>query len=154
MKSMICALCAVAALALAAPASAQPATGDAQAAANEKLVLDYWRLAWQAHDAEAAARYIAKDEINHNPNIPSGFAGFLAHVKPLWKDGKLPVKPELDPKPAVVMAQGDLVLVVEKRARPDPQNPGKSYDAYWFDLFRIKDGKIAEHWDPATKPAK
>jgi predicted SnoaL-like aldol condensation-catalyzing enzyme len=31
-------------------------------------------------------------------------------------------------------------------------NKGQKYTSTWFDMFRIENGKIAEHWDPATKP--
>ena len=27
----------------------------------------------------------------------------------------------------------------------------KKYTTTWFDMFRVEGGKIAEHWDPATK---
>lgn len=30
-----------------------------------------------------------------------------------------------------------------------PQDPWKTYSTTWFDMWRIKDGKAAEHWDPA-----
>ncbi len=33
----------------------------------------------------------------------------------------------------------------------DPKDSTKTYTTTWFDVFRIKDGKIAEHWDPALK---
>ena len=26
-----------------------------------------------------------------------------------------------------------------------------TYASTWFDMFRIQDGKIAEHWDPSTR---
>ena len=29
---------------------------------------------------------------------------------------------------------------------------GKAYTTTWFDMFRIANGKIVEHWDTATKP--
>ena len=29
---------------------------------------------------------------------------------------------------------------------------GNAYTTTWFDMWRIKDGKADEHWDPATKP--
>jgi len=35
--------------------------------------------------------------------------------------------------------------------RPDPKGPAKKYTTTWFDMFRIENGKIAEHWDPALK---
>lgn len=41
-----------------------------------------------------------------------------------------------------------------RRPRPEPADATKTYDSYWFDLFRVRDGKIVEHWDSALKPAK
>jgi predicted SnoaL-like aldol condensation-catalyzing enzyme len=32
---------------------------------------------------------------------------------------------------------------------PDPRDPGKTYRSYWFDMWRVEDGKLAEHWDGA-----
>jgi predicted SnoaL-like aldol condensation-catalyzing enzyme len=29
--------------------------------------------------------------------------------------------------------------------------PERTYTTTWFDMFRVVDGKIVEHWDPATK---
>jgi len=52
-----------------------------------------------------------------------------------------------------ILADGDLVVLSFAREYPDPQDPAKRYTTTRFDMFRIVDGKIAEHWDPATKPA-
>ena len=30
-------------------------------------------------------------------------------------------------------------------------HPAKKYTTTWFDMFRIENGKIAEHWDPAVR---
>ena len=38
-----------------------------------------------------------------------------------------------------------------KVKKPEPSNPAKTYDSFWFDMFRVKDGKLVEHWDNATK---
>jgi hypothetical protein len=37
------------------------------------------------------------------------------------------------------------------REYDDPGIPGETYTTTWFDMFRIADGKIVEHWDPAQK---
>jgi len=37
------------------------------------------------------------------------------------------------------------------RERDDPRVKGKKYTTTWFDMLRFQDGKIAEHWDSATK---
>jgi predicted SnoaL-like aldol condensation-catalyzing enzyme len=38
------------------------------------------------------------------------------------------------------------------REMPEPADPAKKYTTTWFDMFRVKDGIITEHWDGATKP--
>jgi hypothetical protein len=35
---------------------------------------------------------------------------------------------------------------------PHPLRADETYTTTWFDLFRIADGRLAEHWDPAVKP--
>jgi predicted SnoaL-like aldol condensation-catalyzing enzyme len=51
----------------------------------------------------------------------------------------------------MVMAEGDLVTVVQQRNLQDPTAPpGTWYQQYWFDTFRIRDGKLYEHWDGAV----
>ena len=35
--------------------------------------------------------------------------------------------------------------------RKDPKDAAKKYTTTWFDMFRVENGKIAEHWDPASK---
>ena len=47
---------------------------------------------------------------------------------------------------------GDLVVMAFAREYPDPKDPSQKYTTTWFDMFRLADGKIAEHWDPATRP--
>jgi predicted SnoaL-like aldol condensation-catalyzing enzyme len=34
---------------------------------------------------------------------------------------------------------------------PDPQDSTKRYTTTWFDMMRIRDGKVAEHWDYGQK---
>ena len=53
--------------------------------------------------------------------------------------------------PAEVAAEGDLVTLMWRVPRPEPKDKSKTYDSYWFDMFRIKDGKLVEHWDNALK---
>ena len=38
-------------------------------------------------------------------------------------------------------------MVLHKTWERDPQHPGQFYAAYGFDMYRIKDGKLYEHWD-------
>jgi len=50
-----------------------------------------------------------------------------------------------------IMAEGDLVMVATVSYLPDPEKPGQKYAGTHFDLFRIENGKIAEHWDSVAK---
>ena len=52
--------------------------------------------------------------------------------------------------PNLVTAENDLVTFIFKRQVPDLETAGRMYDAWSFDTYRIRDGKIAEHWDSAT----
>ncbi|WP_374437619.1 hypothetical protein [Inhella sp.] len=48
-----------------------------------------------------------------------------------------------------IVAEGDLVVLSFVATRQDAE--GKPYTTTWFDQFRVQNGKITEHWDPALK---
>jgi predicted SnoaL-like aldol condensation-catalyzing enzyme len=51
----------------------------------------------------------------------------------------------------VVMAECDVVTVVHKNFRQDPAAaPGTWYEVFTFDTFRVRNGKLVEHWDGAV----
>jgi predicted SnoaL-like aldol condensation-catalyzing enzyme len=50
-----------------------------------------------------------------------------------------------------IVAEGDLVTLSFVREMTDPADKSKKYTTTWFDMFRIENGKIAEHWDCAVK---
>jgi predicted SnoaL-like aldol condensation-catalyzing enzyme len=51
----------------------------------------------------------------------------------------------------IVTAQCDIVTIVHKQYRQDPTAaPGTFYEAFTFDTFRVKNGKLTEHWDNAV----
>jgi len=41
------------------------------------------------------------------------------------------------------------VVLAFVREAPDPKDAARKYTTTWFDMFRVADGKIAEHWDAA-----
>lgn len=51
----------------------------------------------------------------------------------------------------LVIAECDLVSIIHKNYRQDPTAaPGTYYEAFAFDVFRVRNGKLVEHWDSAT----
>ena len=86
----------------------------------------------------------------------SGKDAFVAYLKVL-RAGQPAGAPPAPQGPAgdptyKIFVDGDYVVVLQLRNPPDPQNPGKTYESFWFDAWRIKDSKLYEHWDPATIP--
>lgn len=121
---------------------------DPVLAANKKLVYDLWRKLIVARQIEAADEYLTEDYMQHNPNAKTGREGVKAYfsrpgVKPM------PVKDTIDDLVAII-AEGDLVMMAFARELDNPRAPGETFHTTWFDMFRIENGKIAEHWDPAT----
>ena len=119
-------------------------------AANKKLVFDFWREVFQTHNTSLAPQYLAEDYIQHNPNVATGRQPFMDFF---GRFERQPVRPEID-NLVTIVAEGDKVVLAFRRELSDPQSAGKTYTTTWFDMFRIKDGKIAEHWDYGTKPTK
>ncbi len=73
----------------------------------------------------------------------SPFYFFSSFVKPIEKWVKAPL--------VTIVAEGDYVIMTFASERTDPKDVTKKYVTTWFDRFRIESGKIAEHWDAATK---
>ncbi len=52
------------------------------------------------------------------------------------------------PHAVIVMAECDLVTAIIRNTRQDPTaSPGTTYEQFSFDTFRVRNGKLAEHWD-------
>ncbi len=51
----------------------------------------------------------------------------------------------------IVMVECDLVTVIHRNNRQDPTAaPGTFYEVFTFDTFRVRNGKLVEHWDGAV----
>jgi predicted SnoaL-like aldol condensation-catalyzing enzyme len=51
----------------------------------------------------------------------------------------------------LLIAECDFVAQVWKQVLPDPDQPGRTWEAFLFDAFRIRNGQLAEHWDESTR---
>ncbi|MFZ6654560.1 nuclear transport factor 2 family protein [Undibacterium sp. TJN19] len=125
------------------------ASPDPQLAANKRLVYDFWREVFEGGHMELADKYLAESYMQHNPQVPTGRAAFVElfskFVKPKAIEAK--IKALL----VAISADGNLVILSFVKEVKDPQDSSKKYTTTWFDMFRIENGKIAEHWDPALK---
>ena len=96
---------------------------------------------------DLAPKYMAENYMQHNPTVATGRQPFMDFFGRLERQ---PVKPTID-NLVTIMAERDLVVLAFRRELPDPKNPGQRYTTTWFDMLRIENGKIAEHWDYGTK---
>ncbi len=125
------------------------ASSDAKAAANKRLVYDFWREVFEGGHLELAEKYLTEDYIQHNPKVPTGRAGFVTLFSKFVKPS--PIEARVKAQLVSIVAEGDKVVLAFVQELPDPKEPGKKYTSTWFDMFRIENGLIAEHWDAATK---
>jgi predicted SnoaL-like aldol condensation-catalyzing enzyme len=116
-------------------------------AANKRLVYDMWRTLIEARDTAGAVQYLAEGYIQHNPNADTGRDGVLAFFAGLGAPTE--VQDRVQAKLVSIVAEGDYVAMV----RVDEYDQPRPYTTTWFDLFRIEDGLIAEHWDHGRLPA-
>ncbi|MDX7991687.1 nuclear transport factor 2 family protein [Xenorhabdus littoralis] len=84
------------------------------------------------HDVGALERYFAPDFIEHSPLVKEGLAGLRELVQS---------HPELHHEAYRVLEDGELVAIHGRFTGLDDQ------PLIGFDLYRVADGLIVEHWD-------
>lgn len=125
------------------------ASHDTTLAANKRLVYDFWREVFEGGHLELADKYLAGTYIQHNPNVPTGRAGFVEFLSKFSKPK--PIEASIKAPLVSIVAERDLVILSFANEHADPEDPAHTYTTTWFDMFRVTDGKITEHWDPALK---
>ena len=117
-------------------------------ARNKKFVFDFWRIVYEGRHLDQAPKYMDEGYIQHNPNVPSGRAAFVALFT---RNGPpRPIEPRMKMQIINIVADGNYVVVSSVRRMRDSKDPTHIYATTWFDMFRINDkGLIAEHWDPS-----
>ena len=118
-------------------------------AQNKKLVYDMWREFLEAGHMEVAEKYFAETYMQHNPNAATGRKAVVEFFSKFTKP--VAIADSIKGQLVSIVAEGDLVVLSFVRELPDPNDASKKYTTTWFDMFRIENGKIAEHWDSAEK---
>ena len=120
-------------------AQAQGQTGDATLVheRNRKLVVEFYDSFFNTHDVDRAAVVVADHYRQHNPEVPDGKAPFVSYFKGYFKEN-----PASRARIVRSAADGDLVWL-----HVHSTNGAKDRGTSVVDIFRVKDGKIVEHWD-------
>ena len=108
---------------------------------NKEIVREFISEVVQAHHTEKATNYVSTEEYHqHNPNAEDGLEGFAKHSQRLAEAGT-PMKYH---KVHHLIGQGNFVVTFSH------VQMGASHFAV-FDIFRLKDNLIVEHWDVQEK---
>ncbi len=121
-------------------------SADPQLAANKKLVYDFTRIVLAGRHLDQAPIFLTEGYIQHNPNVETGLKGFLDFFSKLGGPREIPSTVK-----GLVSIQAEGELVTFSFVNESKDAAGAIYTTTWFDMFRVHDGKITEHWDCDTK---
>ena len=115
-----------------------------RAMATEELkdMLQYGHL-------ELADKTMDPGYIQHNPNVPQGRDGFKQFMNRV--PGRTPrdIMPEWVNAPVLTLINGPYSFMMWERTAKDPDDPNREYTWNHFDVVRIENNLIKEHWDEA-----
>lgn len=104
---------------------------------NKALVKDFVQNVLINGQIELVSNYFSGDElIQHNPHMGDGVQEFLIMLNQWQEDGE----PQIYKKIHKVLGEGNFVLVLS-------DGTFKGEHVAFYDLYRIEEGKIVEHWD-------
>lgn len=103
---------------------------------NKAIVLDFYEKGLNQKDCAAASQYLGA-YVQHNPTAEDGPAGFCKFIDFLKSNF-----PQSHSEITQSFVDGDFVILRVHAVR----EPGTRGNAI-VDIFRLKDGKIEEHWD-------
>lgn len=102
-----------------------------------ETVLAAFAAIFTSFDPQAAQELLAPDYIQHNPAVPTGAAPILGFI-PVMAESGLSVTTHR------VITEGDMV-VLHNTYQDAALLGGDTLVA--FDVFRVADGQVVEHWD-------
>lgn len=104
---------------------------------NKVLVKDFFQNFLINGQIDLVSNYFRGDElIQHNPHMGDGVQEFLNMLEQWKKEGK----PQIYSKIHKVLGEGNFVLVLS-------EGFFKGEHVAFYDLYRVEDDKIVEHWD-------
>ena len=123
--------------------STEPACATEELTARSKeVVRSFYTTVLIGRDVDAAPKFLKTDYIQHNPQVPTGLKGFMDAFRSRFAQ-QLP--PDYKRELLNVIGENDMVVVYVRQTWTGKD--GQHHQALGFDMFRVQDGMIAEHWD-------
>ncbi len=115
---------------------------------NKQLLANFANEVFVQKDLTHLQRYLREDYIQHNPLVPQGLSGFQQFFADWFK-----AVPDWNYRLEKIVAEGDTVWAYGVFSGTQQGDwlgipaTGKQYSMHAVDIFRIENGKLAEHWD-------
>lgn len=115
---------------------------------NKKTVGAFAESVFVKKDLSALEQYVRTDYIQHNPLVHQGAQGFMDFFS-VWFD----CVPDWTYTLKKIVSEGNEVWAYGSYAGTLKKEwlgiaaSGQRYDFEAVDIFRLQDGKLAEHWD-------
>ena len=103
----------------------------------KELVITLFMAIFAHHDPESVRQLVTPDYIQHNPQVQTGAEG-LVELIPLIEQAGVKVTTHR------IIAEGDMVVL---HSTLENASAFGADTMAAFDVFRVSEGKVAEHWD-------
>jgi predicted SnoaL-like aldol condensation-catalyzing enzyme len=116
---------------------------EALAARSKAVVRAFYETVFIGRNVDAAPKFLAPGYIQHNPHVPTGLKGFMDDFRPRFA-AKMPA----DYKREIlnIVAENDMVVLYNRQTWTSSKD-GQHHVYLQFDMFRVQNGMITEHWD-------
>lgn len=115
---------------------------------NKQLLADFANAVFVKKDFTKLPQFMQQTYIQHNPLVPQGLSGFQHFFADWFK-----AVPDWHYELEKLVDEGDTVWAYGVYSGTQQGEwlgipaTGKHYRIYAVDIFRIENGKLAEHWD-------
>lgn len=115
---------------------------------NKQILANFADAIFVKKDFAQLPQFMQQEYIQHNPLVPTGLSGFQQFFAEWFK-----AVPDWSYKLEKLVAEGDTVWAYGVYSGTHQGDwlgipaTGKHYSIHAVDIFRIENGKLAEHWD-------
>lgn len=104
---------------------------------NKEVIRNFYQEFFNDHIISAAEKYVREDYIQHNPGVGQGRQALMDAFEDKFKE-----HPEFHLQIKFMIEEDNMVAVYLKNTAPNGDTRCRVVD-----IYRLVDGKLAEHWD-------